>query len=83
MPTQSRTALPFLVANSAARQVPAVVMSTVGGLLMYGALISFGRKLHDDVEESLGSVRSKDAHGEGVSGSRRIHREEVRKMAAQ
>jgi Vacuolar protein sorting 55 len=83
MPTQSRTALPVLVAHSAVLQVPAVVMSIVGGPLMYGTIISFGRKIYDDVEESVGSVRSKDARGEGVSGSRRIHREEVRKVAAQ
>ena len=83
MPTQNITALPVLVAHSAVLQVPAVVMSIVDGLLIYGTIISFGRRIHDDVEESVGSVRSKDAHGEGVSGSRRIHREEVRKAAAQ
>lgn len=83
MPTQNRTALPVLVAHSAVLQVPAVVISIVGGLLIYGTIISFGRRMYDDVEESVGSVRSKDARGEGVSGSRRIHREEVRKVAAQ
>ena len=83
MPTQNRTALPVLVAHSAVLQVPAVVMSIVGGLLIYGTIISFGRRMYDDVEESVGSVRSKDSRGEGVTGSRRIHREEVRKVAAQ
>ena len=58
-------------------------MSIVGGLLMYSTIISFGRKIYDDVEESVGSMRSKDARGDGVSGSPRIHREEVRKVAAQ
>ena len=41
MPTQNRTALPVLVAHSAVPQVPAVVMSIVGGLLIYGTIISF------------------------------------------
>lgn len=50
---------------------------------MYDAIISFGGKIYDDVEESVGGVRSKDPCGEGVSGSRRIHGEEVRKVAAQ
>ena len=62
MPTQNRTALPVLVAHSAVLQVPAVVMSIVGGLLIYGTIISFGRRMYD-VEESVGSVRSKDARG--------------------
>lgn len=44
---------------------------------MYSTIISFGCKIYNDVEESVGSVRSKDARGEGVSGSRRIYREEV------
>jgi hypothetical protein len=70
MPTQNRTALPVLVAHSAVLQVPAVVMPIVGGLLIYGTIISFGRRMCDDVEESVGSVRSKDARGEGVSGSK-------------
>ena len=83
MLTQSRTALPVLVAHAAVLQVPTVVMLIVGGLLMYGTIFSFGRKIYDDVEESVGNVRTKDARGEGVSGSRRIHREEVRKVAAQ
>jgi hypothetical protein len=41
MPTQNRIALPVLVAHSAVIQVPAVVMSIVGSLLIYGTITSF------------------------------------------
>jgi len=36
-------ALPVLLAHSALIQVPAMVMSIIGGLLIYGTIISFGQ----------------------------------------
>ncbi len=37
----NNTALPVLLAHCALIQVPAMVMSIVGGLLIYGTIISF------------------------------------------
>ena len=36
-----KTALPVLLAHSALIQIPAMVMSIIGGLLIYGTIISF------------------------------------------
>jgi hypothetical protein len=39
--TDRRAALPVLLAHTQLIQVPAMVMSIVGGLLIYGTIISF------------------------------------------
>lgn len=48
MLTLTPTALPVLLAHSHIIQIPAMVMSIVGGLLIYGTIISFGMFFQED-----------------------------------
>lgn len=44
------TALPALLAHSGLIQVPAMVMSIIGGLLIYGTIISFTMFFQEEQE---------------------------------
>lgn len=44
------TALPVLLAHSNIIEVPAMVMCIIGGLLIYGTIISFGMSFQEDQE---------------------------------
>lgn len=43
-------ALPMVLAHSGIIQVPAMVMSIIGGLLIYGTIILFVRFFHEEEE---------------------------------
>ncbi|CAM1508068.1 Fc.00g049160.m01.CDS01 [Cosmosporella sp. VM-42] len=43
-------ALPFVLAHSGLIQIEAMIMSIVGGLLIYGTIISFSMFFHEDQE---------------------------------
>ncbi|KAI1121003.1 vacuolar protein sorting 55 [Nemania abortiva] len=43
-------ALPVVLAHSNIIEVPAMIMCVVGGLLIYGTIISFGMSFQDDQE---------------------------------
>jgi hypothetical protein len=48
--TASQTALPVLLAHSAIISIPAMVMSVIGGLLIYGTIISFAMFFQEEQE---------------------------------
>lgn len=50
LPPLPPAALPVLLAHSHLIEVPAMVMSIVGGLLIYGTIISFGMSFQDEQE---------------------------------
>lgn len=48
--TYSSPALPVVLAHSDLIRVEAMIMSIVGGLLIYGTIISFSMFFHDEQE---------------------------------
>lgn len=50
MLTTANTALPIVLAHCALIQIPAMVMSIVGGLLIYGTIISFTMFFQEEEE---------------------------------
>lgn len=50
MLTTTHTALPIALAHCALIQIPAMIMSIVGGLLIYGTIISFTMFFQEEEE---------------------------------